>query len=155
MTICTHLRAFLFGDVVGEEMRLNELGKIVEWTWRDLPNRVAHVGLDAFVIMPNHVHGIIFITDVGAIHELPLRIDHQLRWKRRQMLLPKIIGRFKMNAAKDINRIRQTPGATVWQRNYHEHIIRNDESLNRIREYIANNPSQWAFDRENPDAMPS
>ncbi|HPU78648.1 MAG TPA: transposase, partial [Thermosynergistes sp.] len=63
--------------------------------------------------------------------------------------------RFKMNAAKDINRIRQTPGATVWQRNYHEHIIRNDESLNRIREYIANNPSQWAFDRENPDAMPS
>ncbi len=161
MTICTHLRAFLFGDVVGEEMRLNELGEIAEWTWRDLPKRVAHVELDAFVIMPNHVHGIIFITDVGAIrgvgaiHELPLRTDHQLRWKRRQMLLPKIIGRFKMNAAKGINRIRQTPGATVWQRNYHEHIIRNDESLNRIREYIVNNPSQWAFDRENPDAMPS
>jgi REP element-mobilizing transposase RayT len=95
--------------------------------------------------MPNHIHGIIFI--VGAIHELPLQQNEfpQLI-QRRKMLLPKIIGRFKMNAAKQINQIRQTPGIPVWQCNYYEHIIRNDNELNKIREYIINNPLTWQTD---------
>ena len=67
------------------------------------------------------------------------------------MLLPKIIGRFKTLSAKQINQIRQTPGIPVWQRNYYEHIIRNDDELNRIREYIYDNPSKWTTDGENPD----
>ena len=90
----------------------------------------------------------IFENDsVGAIHELPLP---KTRAARRRMLLPKIIGRFKMNSAKNINVKRNTPGVSVWQRNYFEHIIRNEKSLNRIREYIAMNPEQWEFDKENP-----
>jgi len=63
--------------------------------------------------------------------------------QRRKMLLPKIIGKFKMQSAKQINKIRNTPGIPVWQRNYYEHIIRHENELNRIREYIVNNPLQW------------
>jgi putative transposase len=66
------------------------------------------------------------------------------------MLIPKIVGRFKMNTAKRINMIRSMPGAQVWQRNYWEHIIRNEESLNRIREYMLGNPGRWLLDRQNP-----
>ena len=108
--------------------------------------------MDEFVIMPNHVHGIISIvsdSEVGAIHELPLQQYNN--WKeRRRMVLPKIIGRFKMNSAKHINQIRNTLGIPVWQRNYYEHVIRDEEELNRIREYILTNPSQWEKDENNP-----
>ncbi len=125
--------------------------------WNDLPNHYANVELDAFVVMPNHVHGIIIILenlvgadhdlpDTGAIHESPLP---KTTIERRRMLLPKIIGRFKMNSAKRINQIRRTPGMSIWQRNYFEHIIRDDNALTRIRDYIINNPQQWEFDREN------
>ncbi len=68
------------------------------------------------------------------------------------MLLSKIIGRFKMVTAKQINALRKTSGLTVWQRNYYEHVVRDEVSLNRIRQYIADNPAQWEFDRENPAA---
>ncbi|MCX7984388.1 MAG: hypothetical protein N3A63_05755, partial [Bacteroidetes bacterium] len=108
-----------------------------------------NVTLDEFVIMPNHIHGVIIINEndiVGAIHELPLQDIKQ----RRLMTLPKIIGRFKMNVGKHINQLRNTPGIPVWQRNYYEHIIRNEKELNTIREYIINNPLQWEIDSENP-----
>ncbi len=88
---------------------------------------------------------------VGAIHESPLRPPDDMQI-RRKMLLPRIVGRFKMNSAKQINIHRGTPGAPVWQRNYYEHVIRNAESLNRIRQYIVDNPARWAFDRENHNA---
>jgi REP element-mobilizing transposase RayT len=108
--------------------------------------------LDEFVIMPNHMHGIIIIggdvdNGVGAIHELPLRI------KRRAMVLPKIIGYFKMNSARQINQMHNTPGCPVWQRNYWEHVIRNKKSLHKIREYIRDNPYHWPSDDENPERI--
>ena len=77
-------------------------------------------------------------------HELPLRKQ------RRQMLIPRVIGRFKMTTAKQINLMKQTPEILVWQRNYYEHVIRNEKSLLEIREYISNNPKQWDLDKENP-----
>jgi len=101
--------------------------------------------------MPNHVHGIIMIEKmVGAIHELPLR-DKDYRIQRRQMLIPKMIGRFKMISAKRINQIRDTSNISAWQRNYYEQIVRDEESLNRMREYIKYNPLSWDLDKENPD----
>ncbi len=72
--------------------------------------------------------------------------------QRRQMLLPKIIGRFKMNSAKQINQINNGAGSRVWQRDYYEHVIRNEQDLNRIREYISNNPAMWPSDEDNPAA---
>ncbi len=174
VTLCAKDRECLFGDLAEGDMRLTDAGQVVQDAWDALPDHCAGIDLDAFVIMPNHVHGIIVINDnavrathelpesddarVGAIHELPqsVRAIHEsplqgsFGRQHRQMLLPKIIGRFKMNTAKHVNQIRETPGVPVWQPNYYEHIIRNEESLNRIREYIAYNPAQWIHDRENP-----
>ncbi|MEW6526127.1 MAG: transposase [Spirochaetota bacterium] len=145
VTICTHNREFLFGNISDGKMILNDYGKIVEQCWYDLPNHYNNIELHEFVVMPNHFHGIISIvttdnTPVGAIHESPLQLQ------RRKMLLPKIIGRLKMNTAKQINIIRNTPGIPVWQRNYYEHIIRDDESFYRISKYIINNPINWEKD---------
>ncbi len=104
--------------------------------------------------MPNHIHGIIIITNVGAIHELPLQNSPQQMpepiKKRQLMTIPKIIGRFKMNTAKQINQLRNTPGLPLWQRNYYEYIIRNEIELNKIKEYLINNPLKWELDIENP-----
>jgi REP element-mobilizing transposase RayT len=143
ITICTHCKECLFGEIIDGATKLNAYGEIVEKCWCELPNHYENICLDEFVVMPNHIHGIIVITyNVGAIHELPLQ--------RRNMLLPKIIGQFKMQSAKQINQLRHTHGQPVWQRNYYEHIIRNEDELNHIREYILNNPSKWEFDEENP-----
>jgi putative transposase len=154
VTICTKDRECLFGDIVDGEMRLNEYGTIVANRWDAIPNYIANVERDEFVVMPNHIHGIIVIRSdcVGAIHELPLRDEtpNETRKYRRQMLLPKIIGRFKMNTAKIINQIRNRPGYPIWQRNYYEHVIRNDDDLNRIRQYIIENPMKWYEDKDNP-----
>jgi putative transposase len=130
---------------------LNETGEIAEQWWLKLENKFAKVKLDYHVIMPNHIHGIIMVSegknDVGAIHELPLPRG---RIERRRMLIPKVIGYFKMNSAKYINRLRDATGYPLWQRNYYEHIVRSENELNRIRQYIQNNPLKWELDRENP-----
>lgn len=171
ITICTNKRECLFGKIINGEMILNEYGKIVKNCWLEIPQHFPNVELDEFIIMPNHIHGIIVITEnenqnivendivvntifVGAIHELPLRCtnDDEIGWEknnikqRRKMLIPKIVGRFKMNVAKHINQIRQTPGVPVWQRNYYEHIIRNKIELYRIIKYIIHNPLNWESD---------
>ena len=141
ITICTKDRGCALGEISNGNMYLNNAGQIVQSVWGKLPNRFEGTGLDAFVIMPNHIHGII---TVGAIHELPLH-PH-----RRKMLIPKVIGYFKMNTAKQINQLRDTTGTPLWQRNYYEHIIRNEEALAEIRQYITNNPVRWENDEENP-----
>jgi REP element-mobilizing transposase RayT len=101
--------------------------------------------LDVFVIMPNHMHGIVVIRpEAGAIHESPLQSKPDATTRvadRRRMLLSKIILRFKMVSAKQINDLRQSQGSAQWQRNYYEHIVRDEESLNRIRQYITDNPA--------------
>ncbi|MBM4067082.1 MAG: transposase [Planctomycetes bacterium] len=152
ITICTYEKECIFGKVENEYMLLNQFGKIVLEFWNNLPERYANIKLDSFVIMPNHVHGIIKIIDtVGAIHELPLQTANtNQKTKRRRMLIPKVVGYFKMNSAKQINTIRNSTDIPVWQRNYYEHIIRNENKLNKIREYIHNNPLKWHLDRDNP-----
>lgn len=149
VTICTQDRVYLFGEVVDGEMRLNEWGEIVRQCWFDIPAHFPKAALDEFVVMPNHIHGIIVLVDspVGATHASPL--PTQPRGPQRQSIAS-IVGSYKSAVAKRINQQRGTPGAPVWQRNYYEHIIRNDESLNRIRQYIAENPLRWEVDRENP-----
>ena len=149
-TICTHDRRCFLGEVIGEEMRLNENGKTVARCWADIPTHFSNVELDVFTAMPNHIHGIIVLTEpesVAAIHESPLPTTQE---QRRKMKLSKIVGRFKMITAKEINLLRGDSGKSVWQRNYYEHIVRNEKDLNNIREYITNNPLKWALDEENP-----
>ncbi|MBI4834333.1 MAG: transposase [Planctomycetes bacterium] len=146
VTICAQNRQMI--------LEPDEIQKVIQQYWDKLPEKYAEVEADQFIIMPNHIHGILFI--VGAVHEPPKynKAIHELPLQqRRQMVLPKIIGYFKMNTAKHINRIRNTPGFPLWQRNYYEHIIRNENELTRIREYIINNPLKWHFDRENPERV--
>jgi len=105
--------------------------------------------------MPNHVHGIIMIVGAGSPRPLipPTDLEGgETPPLQKQPSLSAIIGYFKYQSARLINEQRGTPGAKVWQRSFYEHVIRDDESLNRIREYIDTNPKRWTLDRENPDA---
>ncbi len=149
VTICTNNRQCRFGEIVNGEMRLNEPGEIVADEWRKTATICDEVDLDEWVVMPNHFHGILVLTGsvgaipvgvipvgaipVGAIHESPRQMTMA---QRRRMALPKLIGRFKILSAKRINEWHKTPGDKLWQRNCWEHIVRTEEELNRIREYI-------------------
>lgn len=149
ITVCTRDRKCLFGHLADGQMQLNDFGQVVQSVWVGLRQFCQDIELDAFVIMPNHIHGVIAIHDpVGAIHESPSHARQGVQGRR--MLLSKIVGRLKMVSAKQINALCGSPGQPLWQRNYYEHIVRDEEALNRIRQYIADNPAQWEFDHENP-----
>jgi putative transposase len=146
VTICTKDREDRFGEVVNGEMPVNNLAAVVRSCWDDLPNHYVNVRLDQFVIMPNHVHGIIMILEQSTVGATPAS---PLQGKRNR--LGDIVGSFKSAVTKRINEIQRTPGALLWQRGYFDHIIRDDRSMDRIREYIASNPQRWVSDRENAD----
>ncbi len=163
VTLCAFQRECLFGDVVGVEMRLSEIGEIVQNCWGAIRQHCPHVTLDNFIIMPNHFHGILFINDglhVGAQHAAPLPMDQPLTLPNRTTgvttsnVLPgslgAIIRSFKSAATKQINTLHDNPGARVWQRNYYEHIIRGERDLDSIRRYIVDNPAKWADDENHP-----
>jgi len=161
VTICTPDSECLFGDVRDGKMALNGLGEIVAESWQWVERQYEYVVLDEWVIMPNHLHGIIVITDCvdgsrgddsrgddlcrGGSRTAPTRLG-----KPKRKPLGRLIGAFKTVSTKRINEIHNTPGAKLWQRNYYEHIIRDENELNRIRIYIEQNPAKWEFDRENP-----
>ena len=155
VTICTQGRACLFGDVVDGEMRLNEYGKIVWDEWYKTAAVRPYMRLDeyGFVVMPNHVHAIVWIVDddmVGARRRRALTREEFGRPISGS--LPTIVRAFKSAVTKRINEYRRTPGLPVWQRNYWEHVVRNERALNAIRRYIVENPLRWHMDRYNPNA---
>jgi len=119
-------------EVIDCSVRLNEVGTIVQQTWDDLPTHYHGIDLDAFVVMPNHVHGTFILTDQSE----------------RRQAVPEIVRGFKTFSARRINEHAGERGL-LWQRGYYEHVIRNENALDRIRAYIANNPAQWAEDPEN------
>jgi putative transposase len=132
VTLVAFRRECLFGVIQKGEMTVNALGRIVQECWEAIPAHFPNVTLDEFVIMPNHVHGIIVIENngVGAIHEAPLRDPRE----RRRMLLPKIIGYFKMNTAR--------PPACP-----------SGSAINTVRAYIRHNPLNWSLDHDSPQAQ--
>jgi REP element-mobilizing transposase RayT len=147
ITVCTEKRKCIFGDITNGKMILNNCGIIAEKELLKLNNET-DVNLESYVIMPNHIHMIFeFPTDVGAIHELPSKMSIK---ERRKMKLPKVVGKYKMLASKEINMIRKTPGKKLWQRNYWDHIIRDENDFNVISEYVENNPTKWDLDKLNP-----
>jgi REP element-mobilizing transposase RayT len=154
VTLCTRHRECLFGEVVNEEIQMNSLGQAVASCWNDLENHYGHVDLDAFVVMPNHVHGIIVLTQgtlatVGAgFKPAPTTPDIAKRHG-----LPEIVRAFKTFPSRGINQLRGTPGQPVWQRNYYEHVIRNEAELDRVRQYVHGNPGKWLEDTENPENL--
>ena len=206
VTVCTHDRTCLFGDVVNGLMVLNDAGMIVADEWIHTQILRPYVQMDEFVGMPNHFHDIIVITrDMKPVHmdtsctqndddrngrgiacgaqstdrahppgcaqtpdrkpvaddntahpegtahhtpTMPMKFGYAV-----PCALPTVIGSFKSAVTKRINENRDAAGEPVWQRNYYEHIIRSEKSLNHIRLYIADNPKQWAVDRDNVNAV--
>ncbi len=201
LTIDSNNRECLFGEVTNKEMIPNEAGLVVRKCWLEIPSHYPNVVLDEFIVMPNHVHGIVFIVDessmskrskrsVGAEYLQPCskkntvsglsgnrveniqplhgscsntNADSVLPGKRVEGVQPKL-NRFQKVIPGSIGSIvrglkigvtkwfrQNTDVYTVWQRNYYEHVIRNEQELNSIREYILNNPLRWELDREHPD----
>jgi len=201
ITIVTQERLCLFGNITNGVMNPNDPGKMIAQLWESLPQRFANVSLDSFIVMPNHLHGIVMLdgvrattTDVraptsdvrattsdvrattrdvrattrvaptGNEFELTVRDDivgaplvgARTSFTHPWKTLGEIIGAFKSLTTVEYIRGVQSQGwpsfsGKIWQRNYYEHIIRDEESFNRIRDYIANNPAEWLNDRNNPD----
>ncbi len=160
VTICTNNRECLFGEVVDGAIRLNEAGRMVESVWNGMPTFYPGVITDAFVVMPNHIHGIVVLVGAaprGRPDFGPPADRGQPQGVAPTLSIPDVVHRFKtMTTKRYTDGVKRSgwppfPGR-LWQRNYYEHIVRNEESLNRIRRYIADNPARWSFDRENPAA---
>ena len=178
VTIVTHERACLFGQIVDGQMQLNAAGMVAHDCWLAIPDHFPFVELDAHIIMPNHVHGIIVIADdsnenattiagagntsdngVGAkdfsplppgVPHLPTSAPPSQSFRSPSKTVGSIVRGFKIGVTKWVR--TNTDVYAVWQRNYYDHIIRNETSLNRIREYILTNPSRWSIDSENRHA---
>ena len=167
VTIVTWHRDFLFGEIMNKEMILNKVGKIVEWEWLELSKRLLYVELGTHVVMPNHFHGILFIHEtVGATRQgqtilqsgtEPLQnitsegMDGSpLPRGPKPASLGAIVAQFKSRVTKRIWKFPEFKGTPIWQRNYYEHIIRNEKDLQNKTDYIEVNPLLWAQDDENP-----
>jgi len=149
VTICTKNRKEYFGEINDEKMVLNEYGEIAEKLWLEIPNHFEDVKLDEYIIMPNHVHGIIIIDS----DEEPVGNRHacSLQEGRQYQKLPVVIGSYKSAVTREINQIHNE---FQWQKSFYDHIIRNDKSLHRIRKYIHYNPLKWEYDQENQNEIP-
>ncbi len=155
VTVVARGRLSIFGEIIGGEMRLNSFGEIANAEWLRTASIRREIELDEFIIMPNHFHAIVNIVDCG--NDL---VGAQRRCAPTDRTDPSkphvtpnsigaIIRAYKSAVTYQINQLRGTPGAPIWQRNYHEHIIRDMDELSRIRKYIRNNPMKWEMDDEN------
>ena len=191
VTVCTEWRVHLFGRVVDGGMELNAAGRAVEAVWHELPMHYPHVELDVFVVMPDHVHGIVVLvggdseagsdsgptlgsatvgsrpeeaglkpapTQEGARPEeaglkpaptQDARTQDEAPTKVRRHGLSEVVRGFKTYSGRRVNGLRGTPGVAVWQRGYYEYVVRNEEDMNRIRQYFQENPLRWSLKREN------
>lgn len=145
VTICTTDRACLFGAINAGAMDLNDAGRMVATIWSDLPARFPGIDIDVFVVMPNHLHGIVVLREDASV-------GAPLVGAR----LGAIVGAFKSITTVEYGRGARTHGwagfrGRLWQRNYYEHVVRDEADLSRVRRYVEKNPLRWEFDDENPD----
>jgi len=159
VTICTRDRTFFFGDVISGEIHLSKIGQIAQQFWADIPDHCAYTDLDAYVVMPNHLHGIVIINKPNsscrdvACKVSTFRGDTEF-YRARSLMSPKagslgaIIRSYKAAVSQWCK--RNNYSSFAWQPRFYDHIIRADESLDRIRDYIINNPAKWEDDKNNP-----
>jgi len=161
VTICTRERECLFGEIVDGVMRLNEAGHAAQQCWMDIPDHFPQVVLDEAIIMPNHIHGIIMTHRRGEASAIPPHVSQEQPRSNASPLqkrpngtqprsLSAIVQNFKSMSSRRMKAARGMLRAPVWQRNYYEHVVRNDEELKSIREYILRNPARWDGDENNP-----
>ena len=173
VTLVTQGRLCMFGEVTGEAMQLNDAGLMVFQRWKNMPLRFSHIEIDSFVVMPNHLHGVIVINSpmeaapyegnsshvgaplVGASACTDSLATGSRATTRVAPTLGEVIGAFKslttVEYARGVKSFAwpEFPGR-LWQRNYYEHVIRKEDSMLRVRQYIEENPARWSVDHENP-----
>jgi len=151
ITICCEDRLHRFGTVSGNEMILNESGTIAYHEWINLADRFSNFELDVFQIMPNHMHGIIILSDVGATLAVAQEENTLNRATARVApTISDIIGAYKSivsNACLQLFKSHNKIMGKLWQRNYYEHIIRDERAYQNISKYIINNPGEWNEDK--------
>lgn len=148
VTIVAQDRECLFGDIVNGEMQSNDAGQMINQIWQELPNHYPGVDIDLFVVMPNHFHGIIVLLS-------PFPQNRADKDSFTPLSLADIVHRFKtLTTTRYIHGVKQLGwrpfNRRLWQRNYYEHVIRNEQALDGIRDYIDQNPLMWMEDAENP-----
>ena len=169
VTVVTQERLTLFGDVLKGRMQLNPAGEMVHRMWMEMPNRFPPIVMDTIVVMPNHVHGIIILADAGLAgtptssecSDIKIKTRAPTRGARTEdgrTRLGNVVGVFKslttLEYTRGVRDMNWPPfKRRLWQRNFYEHIVRTDASLEKYRRYIVDNPVQWPFDRENPKAL--
>lgn len=164
ITVCVQNRTCLLGEINNGTMQLNLAGQQIEQSWQWLAQQYPYVTLDEYIVMPNHFHGILKIDTAGrgASRCAPTMDNTKSDTSRCALTmsdtskftmikpLGQLIGAFKTVSTKQINLMQNTLGLKLWQRNYWEHVIRNEARLQFIRQYIANNPQTWELDRLHP-----
>jgi putative transposase len=148
ITICTHNRQPLFGKITDGKMHLNDIGQVAVDEWLKTASLRTNVILDEFIVMPNHFHGVVILK--SDCNGTARRATTETFGKPVANSTPTIVRSYKSAVTKRVNALRHMPGASVWQHNYYEHVIRDENDLNSIREYIRYNPLKWAEDEENP-----
>lgn len=160
VTICVNQRECLLGEIIDNQILLNDIGMMVQQVWLELSEKYPGVGLDEFVIMPNHIHGIILLEDTNQkswqSEGQPQDMGQPQGVAPTGLSLPDVVHRFKSYTTTKYRHGVRDFGwkpfqGRLWQRNYYEHIIRNDQSLNAIRSYIEKNPRMWDLDNDNPN----
>jgi putative transposase len=167
ITICTNERKCLFGEIIDKGMVLNDAGKMVHLVWNELPLFYQNISVDTFIVMPNHIHGIIVIQSSINVGAGPCACPSDSEVENGQpqggaptnlnISLPDVIHRFKsLTTNKYIKGVKQNNwkpfNDKLWQRNYYEHVTRNEIDLSDTREYILNNPYKWHLDKYNPES---
>ncbi len=145
VTICTRNRSCVLGTIREGEMALSKAGAFVTTCWAAIPNHFPDVTLDEFVVMPNHLHGILVIAGRGT----PWRAPTEAFGRPAPGSLPTVIRAFKSSVTRNLIRYEGRKGS-LWQRGYYERVIRDEEELSRLRQYIAENPMKWDEDADNP-----
>jgi putative transposase len=154
ITIVTYQRQHLFGEVVNGEMQLNELGRIAYAEWFKTAELRPYVELfeDDFMVMPNHAHGIIWITlgnGVAVLQRGNATPQREQFGKPVAHSIPTIVRAYKSAVTYAVNKLQNQRGAVLWQPNYYEHVIRNEQDYQIKRNYILGNPMNWGQDEEN------
>jgi REP element-mobilizing transposase RayT len=147
VTICTEDHRPWFGDIVEGRMALSEIGKIVRECWESIPEHFSNIRPDEFVVMPNHLHGIV---EILPCRDGACTVSTESEDAKKPPTLSTIVGSFKSACARRIHGAYPDSGF-AWQPRFYDHVIRNEESLRSIREYVRKNPTQWQFDEENPE----
>jgi len=144
VTICVYQNRKIFGNIVGAGpcagpiLNLNNFGLMAQSIWSDIPKFYPNIEINEFVVMPNHIHGIVIISENNG----------RTRGSAPTLSLPDVIQRFKsLTTTRYCHMTNLSP--KLWQRNYHDHIIRNDKDFTCIRKYIINNPAKWDMDEYN------